>query len=372
MRDKKFIEKIKLELQKGIKFVKCRKCGCMQETLKTLHNFFSEAAKESSTFVGSIKSWLTKIQPIEYSCLGCRHCYPATAMNIFNQAFPKVMRTTALCDFKVDQRKWPSVPGEYFAFCEGSGCPVAVSTLASVGLSQRLARERPDGLCIVGKTETENIGIDKIIKNVITNSTIQFLLLVGKDSKGHESGKTLFALWRNGVDRNMRVIGSPGRLPVLKNVTHKEVETFRKQVEVINMIGCEDIKKIFDKIDELSKSTVSVRNGRKPRWTKSIQIRSPSRIQAQKAQKTKFDKTGYFVIIPSGKKNIIVEHYSYDNKLLHTLEGENISDIYSTVIEKGWISDLSHAAYLGKELAKAELSLKYGFRYIQDRAWNEV
>jgi len=29
---------------------------------------------------------------------------------------------------------------------------------------------------------------------------------------------------------------------------------------------------------------------------------------------------------------------------------------------------LSHAAYLGRELAKAEFSLKYGFKYIQDKS----
>jgi len=32
------------------------------------------------------------------------------------------------------------------------------------------------------------------------------------------------------------------------------------------------------------------------------------------------------------------------------------------------VSQLSHAAYLGKELAIAELSLKYGFTYVQDGA----
>jgi tetrahydromethanopterin S-methyltransferase subunit A len=36
---------------------------------------------------------------------------------------------------------------------------VAVSTLASVSLTEQLAAARPKELCIVGKTETENIGI---------------------------------------------------------------------------------------------------------------------------------------------------------------------------------------------------------------------
>ena len=68
------------------------------------------------------------------------------------------------------------------------------------------------------------------------------------------------------------------------------------------------------------------------------------------------------------KKIIIVEHYLYDNKLLRVIRGSKARDIYSTIIENGWVTGLSHAAYLGKELARAELSIEHGVRYIQDGA----
>jgi tetrahydromethanopterin S-methyltransferase subunit A len=42
--------------------------------------------------------------------------------------------------------------------------------------------------------------------------------------------------------------------------------------------------------------------------------------------------------------------------------------MYSTIIENGWVSQLSHAAYLGKELARAELALRLGGEYVQDGA----
>jgi len=42
--------------------------------------------------------------------------------------------------------------------------------------------------------------------------------------------------------------------------------------------------------------------------------------------------------------------------------------LYSTVIEAGIISRLDHAAYLGRELARAENALKTGENYVQDRA----
>lgn len=61
-----------------------------------------------------------------------------------------------------------------------------------------------------------------------------------------------------------------------------------------------------------------------------------------------------------------MEQYSYDNSHLRTIEGKDARSIYLTVIQNGWISELTHAAYLGKELEKAELSMKLGFRYVQD------
>jgi len=63
-----------------------------------------------------------------------------------------------------------------------------------------------------------------------------------------------------------------------------------------------------------------------------------------------------------------LKYYSYQNKLLRIIEGRTARDIYLTLIEKGWVSDLTHAAYLGKELARAELSLQTGLKYVQDGA----
>lgn len=262
------------------------------------------------------------------------------------------------------------VAGEYFAFCDGPGCPVAVSTLASVELAERLARVRPRELCIVGKTETENIGIDKIIKNTVTNPTIRFLLLAGKDPKGHQSGRTLLALWENGVDENMDVVGSPGRRPVLRNVAREEVEAFRKQVQVVDMIGCDDEERIVENLKELSQrldlSCTCEEIGELPR---PVRISEAPIIHAEQPEKVEMDKAGYFVILPQPEKEmIVVEHYSYDNTLQRVIDGKDARSIYWTIIRNGWVTQLSHAAYLGKELAKAELSIKLGVKYVQDGA----
>lgn len=78
------------------------------------------------------------------------------------------------------------------------------------------------------------------------------------------------------------------------------------------------------------------------------------------------DGTGYFVIKPNYKAKVIdVKYYNYENELLCVIQGKDARSIYWTIIENQWVSDLSHAAYLGKELAFAESSILNGTAYVQ-------
>ena len=228
---------------------------------------------------------------------------------------------------------------------------------------------------MVGKMETENLGIEKVIINTISNPAIHFLIASGLESKGHNSGNTLISLWMYGIDENRRVINSTGKRPVLANITREEVEAFRKQVEVIDMVGCEDIDKIAAKIQELVEKFSPLCNcqdfDKKYESIKPGKIANVEIIQAKEPEpeNIKLDKAGYFIIIPQPDKKIItVEHYSYDNKLLRIIEGNDARNIYYTIIENNWVKELSHAAYLGRELTKAELSMEFGFKYVQDGA----
>lgn len=366
------ISNIHSELQEGMSLAKCRKCGCMKETLENLESTLSSSLTDTnSDFLGNTQNWLSQMQPIQYQCIGCAHCFPAVATNLIHQAFPESDRdASAGCSFEIRENTRFPVPGEYFALCHGEDCPVAISTLASVGLAEQLANLKPRELCIVGKTETENIGIDKIVKNIVSNPTIRFLLLTGKDSEGHYSGKTLLALAASGVDERMKVIGSPGKRPILKNVTHEEIEVFRKQLQVVDLIECEDVDQIIGKIKELSQEECSSCGcAKQSKKAEMIQPLTVSTIQAEQPTRFRMDETGYFVILPRAEKGlIVVEHYSYNNTLLRVIEGNSTRSLYWTIIENGWVTQLDHAAYLGEELAKAELSIQLGFKYVQDKA----
>jgi tetrahydromethanopterin S-methyltransferase subunit A len=367
----KALEKIEHELREGMALAKCRKCGCMKETLETLGKAVQNVENRSPNGVErDIEAWKSEMEPIKYACLGCQYCFPAVAMNLFNQAFPEAATPEPNCVFEVKERVWPPVAGEYKVLCQGENCSAAVSTLGSPELVDKIASVHPEDVCIVGKTETENIGIDKIIKNTITNRAIRFLVLAGSDPKGHLPGQTIISLLANGVDERMRVIGSNGKRPILRNVTLAEVESFRKQVAVVDMIGCEDVESIAQKIKGLPMThKTSCGCAECDDTVAAIQITDAPTIEAKEPMKIQMDKAGYFVVLPqAGNGKIIVEHYGYDDKLLRRIEGKDARSLYWTIIENNWVTQLSHSAYLGKELTKAELSLKYGFKYVQDGA----
>lgn len=365
------IQTIRIEVETGIALPKCQKCGCMESALKHLAAVLPTVGRDdASVLVESVAASLKKMRPIQYDCLGCEHCYPAVAQNAFSLAFPSFSQAAAdlSCEFRVRDEGWPPVVGEYVVLDKTA--PVAVSTLASVQLAEDLAHRQPNGLAIVGKTETENIGLDKIIKNVITSPTLHYLIIAGIDSKGHLAGQTLLALAENGVDENGRVVGSPGKRPILRNVSIPEIEAFREQVQVIDMIGCESPAELSVRIGELAQQGTPPCGCSECGGQPAVSISTtPKTIATEPDEMVKLDKAGYFVIIPLADKRVInVEHYAYDNSLLRIIEGTTARAIYHMLISNGWVTELSHAAYLGKELAKAELSLQNGFKYIQDGA----
>jgi tetrahydromethanopterin S-methyltransferase subunit A len=100
---------------------------------------------------------------------------------------------------------------------------------------------------------TNQKDLDKVIKNVITNPTLRYLIVAGPESKGHATEQTLLALAQNGVDENGRVIGSLGKRPVLRNVTAPGVQAFREQMQVVDMLGCENPDDTSARIEALAR-----------------------------------------------------------------------------------------------------------------------
>lgn len=81
-------------------------------------------------------------------------------------------------------------------------------------------------------------------------------------------------------------------------------------------------------------------------------------------------KRCYFTIKPFKEEGVIRVNYYIIKDGKHILklriEGKTGEEIYNTIIRERLIGSMQHAAYLGYELAKAELSLKCSLDYEQD------
>jgi tetrahydromethanopterin S-methyltransferase subunit A len=106
------------------------------------------------------------------------------------------------------------------------------------------------GAAIAGSCKTENLGLEKVIANIISNPNIRFLLLCGTEVKGHLAGQTMVALHKNGV-KDGRVVGAEGAIPFIENLSGDAIKRFQEQVELVNIMEAEDLGAIGNKLGEL-------------------------------------------------------------------------------------------------------------------------
>ena len=89
----------------------------------------------------------------------------------------------------------------------------------------------------------------------------------------------------------------------------------------------------------------------------------------------RMDPKGYFLITVDRENFFIRVGYCKFSKLgnspIHEMvaevKGKTAIEIVNTLIREKFISTLQHAADMGIELHKAEMSLKYSFKYVQDK-----
>jgi len=93
------------------------------------------------------------------------------------------------------------------------------------------------GAALSGMLQTENIGLEKMICNIVANPNIRYIVLCGRESSGHLPGEALLALKQNGIDETRRIIGSKALTPYLSNIPTGLVNRFNQQiVSIINLL----------------------------------------------------------------------------------------------------------------------------------------
>jgi len=106
--------------------------------------------------------------------------------------------------------------------------PPDIENLVRVGLES--------GAVLSGTIQTENIGIEKLICNIVANPNIRYLVIFGPESPGHHIGDALLMLRENGVDERKRIIGAQALTPYLFNLPMEYIARFRQQVRPINLL----------------------------------------------------------------------------------------------------------------------------------------
>ena len=145
-------------------------------------------------------------------------------------------------------RKVPPAPGyppEEGCYLRGNDySPVAVLVIliyerekTPPGIEQLVRTAVESGAALAGTLQTENIGLEKVICNVVANPNIRYLVVCGPESPGHHIGETILALMQNGIDADKRIIGTTAPTPYLFNIPAESVARFRKQVTVIDLIN---------------------------------------------------------------------------------------------------------------------------------------
>ncbi len=341
---------------------KCWPCGCLHQSLQTIEGAMPPGDR-SPELTSALAAAKAPLLPVQYKCLGCQICYPALAVNAVSQLSGE--RSIDVCPTEAVEVRagWPPLPGNYTLLRYQA--PVAVCTLTNDTLSAAIAQQARPALSISGTLQTENLGIERLIQNTLANPHIRFLILCGPDSRqaiGHLPGQSLLALGRSGLDERSRIQGAAGKRPVLRNISREAVEHFRRTVELIDLIGSEDLAVIHRIIQECAD-----RNPGPSEPFESHQLIAP--IPGYVPQRMIPDPAGYFVVyVDRPHACLSLEHYQNTGLFDGVIQGRTAAELYTPAIEHGWISRLDHAAYLGRELARAEEALRTGGLYTQDAA----
>lgn len=147
---------------------------------------------------------------------------------------------------KKPSEPWPTITGEYEVGNPES--PVAVCTCGSHISGAELLKA---GAALAGPCKTENIGIEKMVANVISNPNIRYVLVTGMEVKGHITGQAIEAFTQSGIDKEGRIIGAKGAIPFIQNLTPESIERYKEQVEAVMMMNTEDVGAIASKVKEL-------------------------------------------------------------------------------------------------------------------------
>jgi tetrahydromethanopterin S-methyltransferase subunit A len=247
--------------------------------------------------------------------------------------------------------------------------PVAICTLSSPALQQQLC-ESPLAarVAIIGPLETENIGLEKMLVTLLEQPRIRWLIVCGEEARGRYQGQALFSLFAQGADADGRILGARGRRARIPTLNQAQLDAVRRQVRLKDLMGSLDFDTIAAAVDACIADDPGV-------FTERVELPLPPPIEVPEQPfrvKTQ-DPNGYFVIlVDRGEDRLLVEHYTPDGTRAHRIAGPDAESLCVALVDWGLVTRLEHAAYLGRELMRAEIALRSRWPYRQDEPFSRT
>jgi tetrahydromethanopterin S-methyltransferase subunit A len=134
----------------------------------------------------------------------------------------------------------------------GNGKTLAICTLSDMSLLKEIisSKDIMGEVFLAGRLLSENRGIDNILETIHNYPQMRYLILCGRDVKGHLPGQALISLYNYGTRDDGYIVGAIGSNPTLKS-TKEAISFFRTNIEIIDLIGSRDILQLKILIDKL-------------------------------------------------------------------------------------------------------------------------
>ncbi len=144
----------------------------------------------------------------------------------------------------------------------------------------------------------------------------------------------------------------------MQNISAARIAAFRQQVELVDATSQTDPAVIAAPL-AAAEDPAPANNGAAVRFV-------PIRPGGQRAPLV-YDPKGFFVMtLDRATRQIVLRHYLPDNTPAHEMRGHTAEAMVLGLLREDLVSQMSHAGYLGGELAKAEAALRLGLEYEQD------
>jgi tetrahydromethanopterin S-methyltransferase subunit A len=256
--------------------------------------------------------------------------------------------------------QWPFVRGDYAIV--DTAAPVLVATSTPSQLLKTLAANPPPGLCMAAALHSADDAAD-LLRAVTVNLSIRSVICVESGAAKQPLAAALLKLGR-GDDAPKGGVGSIMNT-VAAQIDSADLAALCRRVEFVDMLSRSDPAKLVERIEQLRVAAGQPNAGIVTQTTESgvprLVLPRDTRYEARA------DKAGNFRIRLE-EHSIAVDHMNGKERLLRVVEGKTARDVCLALIRNGWVSKLDHAAYLGRELARAEIALRKGQAFSQDEA----